>query len=238
MCEPAVRIDGARRVFAMGRGCVPVEALRGVDLRIERGEFVALMGPSGSGKSTLLNLIGCIDTPSDGTVRVLGRNVTREAKAGLAAFRLESLGFVFQRFNLIAHLTALENVALPLEYLRPRPALRERRARALAVLTELGLAERTGHRPEQLSGGEQQRVGIARAMVNGPSILLADEPTGELDSTTGAEIVRVLADLRETQGTTVIVVTHDPAIAERADRVVRLRDGRVAGTEQSGARGA
>jgi putative ABC transport system ATP-binding protein len=234
MTEPAVRIEGARRIFAMGRGSVPVEALRGVDLQIERGEFVALMGPSGSGKSTLLNLIGCIDTPSAGGVSVLGRDVTREAKAGLATFRLLSLGFVFQRFNLIPHLTALENTALPLEYLRPRPGLRERRARALARLTDLGLAERTGHRPEQLSGGEQQRVGIARAMVNDPEILLADEPTGELDSSTGGEIVRILAGLRESKGTTVVVVTHDPAIAERADRVVRLLDGRVVDEGRAG----
>jgi putative ABC transport system ATP-binding protein len=227
MADPAVCIRGARRVFSMRRGCVPVEALRGVDLVVEPGEFVALMGPSGSGKSTLLNLIGCIDTPSEGSVRILGREVSREQKANLATFRLRNLGFIFQRFNLISHLTALENAALPLEYLRPRPSARSRRERALGVLAELGLGERTGHRPEQLSGGEQQRVGIARAIVNEPQILLADEPTGELDSATGAEIVRVLAGLRERQGTTVVVVTHDPAIARQADRIVRLVDGRV-----------
>ncbi len=227
MREPAIRIRNARRVFSLGRGSVPVEALRGVDFAAEPGEFVALMGPSGSGKSTLLNLIGCLDTPTGGDVHVLGRDVAREPKAALATFRLGNLGFIFQRFNLIAHLTALENTALPLEYVRPRPCTRARKARALEMLTALGLGERTSHRPEQLSGGEQQRVGIARAIVNRPQILLADEPTGELDTATGAGIIEVLADLRDHQGTTIIVVTHDPAIAQRADRVVRLVDGRV-----------
>lgn len=229
MAERAVEIAQATRVYEMGRGGARVEALRGADLVVERGEFVVLMGPSGSGKSTLLNLVGCLDTADGGSVRILGRDVTRERKSRLASFRLAQVGFVFQRFNLIPHLTALENVMLPLDYARPRIPLRERRARAEAALQSLGLGERLTHRPEQLSGGEQQRTGIARAIVHRPALLLADEPTGELDTATGAEIVDALERLRSECGATLLVVSHDPAIAERSDRTVRMRDGRVEG---------
>jgi len=226
--EPAVALRGVRRSFRMGGG-TEVEALRGCDLSVPPSRFVAVMGPSGSGKSTLLNLIGCIDTPSAGQVTVLGRDVSSEPKAKLAQFRLHHIGFVFQRFNLVEYLSAVENVALPLHYVRPRIAAKERLGRAAEVLGELGLADRLHHRPDQLSGGEQQRVGIARALVNKPKLLLADAPTGELDSGTSAEIVRVLADLRQSIGATVVVVTHDPEVASAADMVVRMVDGRVEG---------
>ncbi len=226
--SPAVELVGVRRAFRMGGGA-KVEALRGCDLVVPTGRFVAVMGPSGSGKSTLLNLIGCIDTPSDGRVSVLGRDVSREPKAKLAQFRLARLGFVFQRFNLVDHLSAVENVALPLQYVRPKIGARDRLRRAADVLDDLGLSDRLHHRPDQLSGGEQQRVGIARALVNKPRLLLADEPTGELDSATSAEIVRVLGNLRQSIGATVVVVTHDPEVAGAADTIVRMVDGRVEG---------
>lgn len=225
--EPAIVARAVRRTFATGRRSPPVEAVRGVDLEVRRGEFLALMGPSGSGKTTLLNLLGCLDSPTGGEIIVLGHDVTSVPKARLAQFRLRHIGFVFQRFNLIEHLTALENVALPLCYLRPRMSARDRNERAMLALEAVGLSERWHHRPDQLSGGEQQRVGIARALVHDPDIILADEPTGELDTATGAEIVRLLTGLRDTGGRTLIVVTHDPAIAENADRAVRMVDGIV-----------
>jgi ABC-type lipoprotein export system ATPase subunit len=218
---------GLSRTYVMGGGVV-VRALDGVDLTVKPGTFLAIMGPSGSGKSTLLNLIGCLDRPDGGELVIAGRRVSEEAPSALAAFRLTHIGVVFQRFNLLDHLTALENVELPLHYVRPRRPGTEARRRALEALEAVGLAPRAHHRPDQLSGGEQQRVGIARAVVNRPTLLLADEPTGELDTTTGDQVTELLHSQSRVAGRAVIVVTHDERVAARADRLVRLVDGRVA----------
>jgi len=221
----ALTARGLRRVYRVARGTPPVEAIRGVDLEVGRGEFLTLTGPSGSGKSTLLNLLGCIDTPSGGEIEVLGQPVAAESKARLAQFRLRHVGLVFQRFNLLEYLTARENVALPLHYLRPRPRGPETADRVDEMLRRVGLGERMHHRPDQLSGGEQQRVGVARALVNRPDILIADEPTGELDSATGLAIIELMEEARREYGTTLVIVTHDPAISDRADRTVLMADG-------------
>ncbi len=205
-----------------------VHALRGVSLTVHAGEFVAVVGPSGCGKSTLLNLLGAIDRPSGGTVRVAGTDVHRMRDADLTAFRLRNVGFVFQRFYLLPVLTASENVELPLaEAGVAGPA---RRRRALELLSYVGLSERAGHRPSQLSGGEQQRVAVARALANEPRLVLADEPTGELDARTGAEVIRLFERLHR-DGTTVVVVTHDEELARSVQRVLHMRDGVIAGDE-------
>jgi putative ABC transport system ATP-binding protein len=202
-----------------------VLALRGVDLEIRRNEYVAIMGPSGSGKSTLMNLIGCLDTPTAGEYWLSGQEVSRMADDALARIRNKEIGFVFQTFNLLPRATALHNVELPLVY-AGLPS-RERRARAEEALVRVGLGDRMLHRPNELSGGQRQRVAIARALVNRPSLLLADEPTGNLDSATSGEIMRVFGDLHA-QGQTVVMVTHEADIAAHAARLVVLRDGRVA----------
>lgn len=206
------------------RGGAPVFALRDVSLELGRGEYVALLGPSGSGKSTLLHLIGCLDRPTSGRYLLEGEDVGVLDVNRLADLRNRKMGFVFQAFHLLPRLSALENVALPLRLGGVGAA--ERTARAQALLEQVGLGDRLGHRPAELSGGEQQRVAIARSLANRPAILLGDEPTGNLDTATGAEIVAILEDLLD-EGRTIIVVTHDESLARRAHRVIRLLDGRV-----------
>jgi len=223
MNDVVVRTVGLARRYKMGDTFV--DALRGVDLEIARGEFVALVGPSGSGKSTVLNLIGGLDRPSEGEIWIDGAELSASDEKALTRHRRRHVGFVFQSFNLLPRLTAEENVALPLIF--GGVAENERRARARELLERVGLAERLTHRPTQLSGGEQQRVAIARALVGQPALLLADEPTGNLDTTTGVEIMRLLKELNQEHGLTLLVVTHDPEVAAFADRVVRLRDGQV-----------
>ncbi len=205
-------------------GTEEIHALRGVSIQIERGEYVAIMGPSGSGKSTLMNLIGCLDTPSQGTYLLNGKEVSLMNDNELARIRNEEIGFVFQTFNLLPRATALHNVELPLVYAGVQK--KERLERAKAALEKVELTPRMHHRPNELSGGQRQRVAIARALVNEPSILLADEPTGNLDSTTSVEIMRVFGQLHS-QGQTVVLVTHEPDIAAHAHRVVVLRDGLI-----------
>lgn len=201
-----------------------IHALRGVSIAVERGEYLAIMGPSGSGKSTLMNLIGCLDTPTRGACRLAGRNVDRMNDDELARIRNAEIGFVFQTFNLLPRATALHNVELPLVY--AGVGRRERERRAQAALRLVDLEDRMLHRPSELSGGQRQRVAIARALVNEPSLLLADEPTGNLDSRTGEEII-ALFQVLHAAGNTVLLVTHEAAIAANADRVVQIRDGRV-----------
>jgi putative ABC transport system ATP-binding protein len=217
-----VAVSDLTKTYVVGQTAVP--ALRGVSLAIDRGEFVAVMGSSGSGKSTLMNLLGCLDAPSSGTYHLAGQDVLRLSSNKLAAVRNTSIGFVFQQFNLLARATALENVELPLVY--AGLGWRERRRRARKALAQVGLSEREHHRPSQLSGGQQQRVAIARALVNQPLLLLADEPTGALDSVTSDEIMAALVRLNE-GGLTVIVVTHDAEVARYARRVIHFKDGRV-----------
>ncbi|TYO65349.1 ABC transporter ATP-binding protein [Bradyrhizobium hipponense] len=217
-----VTVSDLTKTYVVGQTAVP--ALRGVSLAIDSGEFVAVMGSSGSGKSTLMNLLGCLDAPSSGTYHLAGQDVLRLSSNKLAAVRNTSIGFVFQQFNLLARATALENVELPMVYAGLRR--RERRRRAREALAQVGLSEREHHRPSQLSGGQQQRVAIARALVNQPLLLLADEPTGALDSVTSEEIMAALVRLNE-GGLTVVVVTHDPEVARYARRVIHFKDGRV-----------
>ena len=206
-------------------GQVDVAALRGVDVDVGAGEFIAITGPSGSGKSTLMHILGCLDTPSAGTYRLDGEDVGGLSGKRLAQVRNRKVGFVFQTFNLMPRLTVEENVALPLKYRGGVPR-GERRTRALRLLERLGLAQRIGHRPDELSGGERQRVAIARALVGEPAILMADEPTGNLDSASGAEVMRTFAELHGA-GHTIVLVTHDPHVAARAERVIQMSDGRV-----------
>jgi putative ABC transport system ATP-binding protein len=221
--DVVVRTVGLVRHFKMGDSVV--HALRGVDVTIARGEFVALVGPSGSGKSTVLNLIGGLDRPTSGEVWINGMELSGSDERALTRHRRQHVGFVFQTFNLLPRLTAEENVALPLMFSGvPR---KDRSAAARALLGRVGLDQRLTHRPGQLSGGEQQRVAIARALVGQPALLLADEPTGNLDSTTGAEIMALLKELNEERDLTLLVVTHDPEVAAFAHRIVKLRDGRV-----------
>jgi putative ABC transport system ATP-binding protein len=217
-----IRIRDLTREYRMGSE--RILALRGVTLEIRRNEYVAIMGPSGSGKSTMMNLLGCLDTPTDGEYWLNGEEVSRLSDDALARVRNREIGFVFQTFNLLPRATALHNVELPLVYAGVRA--RERQERAAAALERVGLGDRMHHRPNELSGGQRQRVAIARALVNQPSILLADEPTGNLDSVTSDEIMEVFATLHAA-GQTVIMVTHEPDIAARAQRRIVLRDGRV-----------
>jgi len=216
-------IEIARLTKTLGSAGRPVLILHGIDLYIAAGEFVAIMGPSGSGKSTLLGLIAGLDAPTSGSIKLAGQELVGLGEDALARLRGRTLGFVFQSFHLLPTLTAEENVAVPLELRGEHDA----RGRARALLATVGLADRGHHLPAQLSGGEQQRVALARAFVAEPPILLADEPTGNLDSATGERVLALLADLRARAGTTMVLVTHDPGLAARADRVVTLRDGRV-----------
>ncbi|MFM2104476.1 MAG: hypothetical protein RL006_643 [Chloroflexota bacterium] len=217
-----IEVVGLTKIYRVG--VETVHALRGLDLAIGRNEMVAIMGSSGSGKSTLLNMLGCLDRPTAGAYFLNGRDVSRMSATELAQVRNEEIGFVFQSFELLPRQTALENVELPLVY--AKGAWRGRRQRALAALERVGLANRVDHRPNQLSGGQRQRVAIARAILNKPAILLADEPTGNLDSATTAEILALFRQLH-TEGQTVVIVTHENEVAAHCQRVVRLRDGRV-----------
>jgi ABC-type lipoprotein export system ATPase subunit len=228
---PLIRLKDIKKTFIMGK--VPVPALRGVDMEIADGEMLAIMGPSGSGKTTLLNILGLLDTPSVGSYRLDGDEVAKLSDRRRSQLRNKRFGFVFQVYNLLPRLTAAENVMIPLIYgVVPK---RQRRGRAEAALEAVGLKDRTRHRPSELSGGEQQRVAIARALVNEPSVILADEPTGNLDSNSGAEIMDLIQRLHEEREVTVVLVTHDSGIAARAQRVVQLSDGLVAnGGEASG----
>ncbi len=219
-----IELKNVTKAYAMGDQVV--KALDNIDLRIDDGEFVAIIGPSGSGKSTLMNLIGCLDTPSKGSYFLNGADVSRMRSNALADARNKHIGFVFQRFNLLGRVSALRNVEMPARYAGQNAALRKKNA--MQALTSVGLADRTKHTPVELSGGQQQRVAIARALINNPTILLADEPTGALDSKTGAEILALFSALHRDRGMTVILVTHDPEVAGHADRIIAIRDGKVA----------
>jgi putative ABC transport system ATP-binding protein len=220
--NPLISLQGIQRLYSMGEETI--YALRGIDLRINRNEYVALMGPSGSGKSTLMNLIGCLDSPSSGSYWLNGQDVAGLSDNRLAQIRNREIGFVFQTFNLLPRLTALDNVALPLVY--AGVAEQERRDRAHEVLSQVGLQDRVGHRPNELSGGQRQRVALARALVNKPSLILADEPTGNLDSRTSVEIMEMFASIYGL-GNTIVLVTHEEDIARHAHRMVRLKDGSI-----------
>jgi putative ABC transport system ATP-binding protein len=224
---PAViELAGLGKTYAAG--ALRVEALTDVSLTIDEGEMVAIVGPSGSGKSTLMHILGCLDVPTSGTFRLAGRDVADLPEDELADVRNRSIGFVFQQFNLLPYMSAWRNVELPLVYAGMEPG--ERRARALGALDQVGLGDRADHRPGELSGGQQQRAAIARAIVTEPALILADEPTGNLDSASSAEVLGLLADLH-TRGRTIVLITHEPEIAAAADRVLRIHDGRLSGIE-------
>jgi putative ABC transport system ATP-binding protein len=231
MAKPIIELEGVTKTYRMGE--VDVRALRGVSLSVAEGEFLAIMGASGSGKSTLMNVIGCLDRPTTGSYHLAGEEVSRLGRDELAAVRNRTLGFVFQSFNLLSRTSALENVELPLIY--SGLAARERHARAREALERVGLGDRTHHHPNQLSGGQQQRVAIARAIVTRPHIVLADEPTGALDSRTSVEVMALLQELGR-EGLTVVLVTHEPDVAEFSSRLVVLRDGLVTKDERRTAR--
>ena len=221
-----LEMAGLSRMYRMGR--TEVYAVRGVSLRVATGEFVALMGPSGSGKSTLMHLLGCLETPTAGTYKLEGQDVGKLSSDERARVRNDRIGFVFQTFNLMTHLKALDNVALPLLY---RGRVKSVKARAAEALAQVGLDDRARHRPAELSGGERQRVAIARALVGDPAIILADEPTGNLDTATGKGIMQLLIELHH-KGRTIVLVTHDPQVAAHAQRTVHMRDGQIISEER------
>ncbi|RZJ66991.1 MAG: ABC transporter ATP-binding protein [Flavobacterium sp.] len=229
MAESLIQITDIKRDFVLGNEIVYV--LKGIDLEIKKGEYVALMGPSGSGKSTLMNLLGCLDTPTSGSYILNGKDVSKMHDDELADIRNKEIGFVFQTFNLLPRTTALDNVALPMVYAGYSKS--ERNTRATEVLTQVNLSDRMDHQPNQLSGGQRQRVAIARALVNKPSIILADEPTGNLDSKTSVEIMNLFGEIHK-NGNTVILVTHEEDIAAYAHRVIRLRDGVIESDTKNG----
>ena len=218
-----VELENLEKSYRLGK--VTVNALRGVTLKLMQGEFLAIMGPSGSGKTTLLNIVGTLDKPSSGRALVDGEDITRMTDGQLTRLRRHKIGFVFQFHNLIPVLTALENVELPL--ITSGVKRKVSRARAMELLIQVGLRERTDHLPDELSGGEQQRIAIARALANHPRIVLADEPTGDLDTQTGSEVVQLMHSMAKQEGSSVVVVTHDPVVADRADRLIEMRDGRI-----------
>ena len=222
MTDPIIALDHVSRVYDMGRMQVP--ALSDVSLRVDPGEFVAIVGPSGSGKTTMMNILGCLDRPTSGGYSLAGTPVAELDDNGLARVRSRSIGFVFQSYNLLPRTTALDNVATPLLYQGVGRSERVRRARA--TLERLGVGDRTDHEPTELSGGQQQRVAVARALVTEPALILADEPTGNLDSHAGAEVIALLRELHQA-GRTIVLITHDPEVARTANRQVHLRDGRI-----------
>ncbi len=225
MSEPIIDVKSLRKVY--GKGDAAVNALDGVDLQILPGEFVAIMGPSGSGKSTLMNIIGCLDIPTSGEYYLNGKNVSQLDKNNLAGIRNNNLGFIFQSFNLLPRLTAVENVMLPMIYQHNNTDGKQtQKVRAQKMLEIVGLGERLHHRPSELSGGQQQRVAIARALINNPSVILADEPTGNLDSHSNLEILNILHQLHD-QGATIVMVTHAFDVAKHADRVINMLDGKI-----------
>jgi putative ABC transport system ATP-binding protein len=224
-----IQIEAITKIYQMGR--VQVHALRGVSLAVQAGEYVAIMGASGSGKSTLMNIIGLLDRPTGGSYRIRGTEASSLSKSKLADLRNREIGFVFQQFNLLPRVNAHRQVELPLFY--AGLSGRQQRKLALAALERVGLADRAGHRPDELSGGQQQRVAIARALVNRPSLLLADEPTGALDTKTGAEVMNLFDELHA-QGLTVIMVTHEPQVAQRAERIITVSDGLIIGDKSNG----
>lgn len=225
-----VDVVGVKKTYMLGK--IEVPALRGANLKVGRGDFVSIIGPSGSGKTTLLHMIGALDKPTEGKVIVGGVDISRLNDKELAEFRNRKIGFIFQFFNLVPRMTALENVELPMVFAGiPR---KERRTRALRLLDEIGLGDRVNHRPTELSGGEQQRVAIARALANNPSIVLSDEPTGNLDTSTGKEIVVHMRRLNKEHGQTFVVVTHDPEIADSANRIAYIHDGVITRIEEVG----
>jgi putative ABC transport system ATP-binding protein len=227
MNDWVIEAENITKIYLMGE--VEVHALRGVSLTVERGEVIAIMGPSGSGKSTLMNILGALDRPTSGTYMLNGQLVSDLKDDALAIIRNREVGFVFQTFNLLARHTALSNVELPMRY---AGVTNGRRKRAIAALEAVGLGDRVHHRPNELSGGQQQRVAIARALINQPAILLADEPTGNLDSKSGLEIVEILIQLNKERGTTLVFVTHDPEIAAQTERIIFLRDGLIVDGDQ------
>ena len=217
-----INVDSVHKSYDLGENSV--HALRGVTFSIEKGEFVSIMGPSGSGKSTLMNIVGCLDTPSKGTYLLNQRDVGKLDEEQLAGIRNQEIGFIFQQFHLLPRSTALENVALPLKYASVQRA--EQLSRAEEVLNKVGLSDRLSHKPTELSGGEQQRVAIARALVNSPSILFADEPTGNLDSKTGKEVLEIFKELND-KGQTIVVITHENDIAKQSQRTITIKDGEI-----------
>ncbi|MFV2064456.1 MAG: ABC transporter ATP-binding protein [Chloroflexota bacterium] len=223
MNAPIIELARVTRIYDTGR--IQVTALAGVDIRVERGEFVAIVGPSGSGKSTLMNLIGCLDRPSGGTYHLAGTDVGSLDDDGLAQLRSRSIGFVFQSYNLLPRTSALDNVAAPLMY--QGVSAGERRKLATVALQRLGLGDRLDHEPTELSGGQQQRVAVARALVTNPALILADEPTGNLDTRSGQEVIGILHELHRA-GRTIVLITHEPEVAAAASRQIHIRDGRVA----------
>jgi len=225
--ETVIQVEELAKTYQLGKVSIP--ALHGVSFTVAKGEFLVVIGPSGSGKTTLLNLLGAIDKPTSGRVLIDGRDITTLDEGELTKLRRHKIGFIFQFYNLLPSLTAVENVELPM--LTAGVSRKEAAERALQLLSAVGLAERVGHLPDELSGGEQQRVAIARALVNKPSVILADEPTGDLDTKTGMEVVQILYDTAKKENATAIVVTHDAMITEKADRILNMRDGNIIGAE-------
>jgi ABC-type lipoprotein export system ATPase subunit len=226
--DELVRLQNVYKTYHLGEVDLPV--LKGVSLTVARGELVSLMGASGSGKSTLMNILGCLDHPTSGEYWLNGKEVSRLGAKERARLRNRTIGFVFQSFNLLPRTTALENVLIPLSYTRESLSERQKRERAVEMLGKVGLADRIEHQPSQLSGGEQQRVAIARSLINHPQLLLADEPTGNLDSHTSEEILDMIEDLNRTEGITVVLVTHDPIVAHHTPRTIRIKDGVIEGS--------
>jgi putative ABC transport system ATP-binding protein len=229
MPKPLIKLEDIQKTYKLGK--LELNVLRGINLEINSGAFVSIMGPSGSGKSTLMYMIGCLDVPTKGKVFLDGKDVSKFSEDELAGIRGRKIGFVFQQFNLLSNLNALENVAIPMVFQGRGEAKRKQRAENLLV--SLDLEKRIFHKPNELSGGERQRVAIARALANDPEIIIADEPTGNLDSNTGKMIMRVLSDLHEKENKTIVVVTHDPKIAEYSEEIINIRDGEIASADNN-----